>query len=120
MQCIECTNFQVGAQLLKVERHPLLAPFHYLLERLACQSMHPAELRRFLRLDQPLCCLPLDEDEEEKEADGGEEGGGPVPIHRVKALVSMLTPRNHSLVHPPAFVVSVADSQCISISNHNP
>lgn len=53
-----------------------------------------------LRLDRPLCCLNLDDDGN----GGSEDSGGPVPIHRVKALVSMLTPRNHSLVHPPSFV----------------
>lgn len=42
---------------------------------------------------------------------------------RVKALVSMLTPRNHSLVHPPAFVefdLSIEGFACLfipSISN---
>ena len=68
----------VGADLFKLASHPLLPPFHYMLERLACQSMHPKELRRFLRLDQSLCCLNLDDDDGED----SENSGGPVPIHR--------------------------------------
>uniref|UniRef100_A0A915E805 WD repeat and FYVE domain-containing protein 3 n=1 Tax=Ditylenchus dipsaci TaxID=166011 RepID=A0A915E805_9BILA len=99
----------VGSELFlnnSDRHHPLLSPFHYLFERLACQAMHPSELRKFLRLDQPLCCQNLDDEDEEnaKPQHYNINGGGPVPIHRVKALVSMLTPRNHSLVHPPAFV----------------
>ncbi|CAD5218465.1 unnamed protein product [Bursaphelenchus okinawaensis] len=93
----------VGEYLFKLEKHLLLPPFHYLFERLACQSMHPRELRHFLRLDKPLCCVNLDDGDEVKDEEDG-QSGGPLPIHRVKALVSMLTPRNHALVHPPAFV----------------
>lgn len=98
---------EVGEMLFKIEKHPLLSSFHYLFERLASQSLHPRELRRFLRLDQPLCCTNLDEKPEEiKDVidENAENSGGPIPIHRVKALVSMLTPRNHVLVHPPPFV----------------
>ncbi|KAI6229287.1 Beige/BEACH domain-containing protein [Aphelenchoides besseyi] len=96
---------EVGEDLFKIEKHTLLSPFHYLFERLACQSLHPRELRRFLRLDQPLCCTNLDdEDETNKSTVDHNDSGGSIPIHRVKALVSMLTPRNHALVHPPPFV----------------
>lgn len=35
----------VGVELFKAEKHPLLSSFYYLFERLACQSMHPRELR---------------------------------------------------------------------------
>jgi hypothetical protein len=99
------TVLEVGEMLFKIEKHPLLTSFHYLFERLACQSLHPRELRRFLRLDQPLCCTNLDQKlEDENDINNGENSGGPLPIHRVKALVSMLTPRNHALVHPPPFV----------------
>uniref|UniRef100_A0A1I7RU76 Mediator of RNA polymerase II transcription subunit 23 n=1 Tax=Bursaphelenchus xylophilus TaxID=6326 RepID=A0A1I7RU76_BURXY len=94
----------VGEYLFKLEKHLLLPPFHYLFERLACQSMHPRELRHFLRLDKPLCCVNLDDKVDEAEGEANSQSGGPLPIHRVKALVSMLTPRNHALVHPPAFV----------------
>lgn len=34
-----------GAAVFRAERHPLLAPFYYLFERLACHAMHPGELR---------------------------------------------------------------------------
>ncbi|KAI6233883.1 hypothetical protein M3Y99_00857600 [Aphelenchoides fujianensis] len=97
---------EVGEELFKIDKHPLLSPFHYLFERLACQSLHPRELRRFLRLDQPLCCTNLDDEAEEggKSTADENDSGGSIPTHRVKALVSMLTPRNHALVHPPPFV----------------
>lgn len=73
---------EVGEMLFKVEKHPLLTSFHYLFERLASQSLHPRELRRFLRLDRPLCCTNLDERRTTEE--DGENSGGPLPIHRVK------------------------------------
>jgi len=72
---------EVGEMLFKTEKHPLLSSFHYLFERLASQSLHPRELRRFLRLDQPLCCTNLDEKADENNR---ENSGGPLPIHRVK------------------------------------
>lgn len=80
-----------GADLFKLDsRHPLLSPFHYLLERLACQSLHPRELRRFLRLDKPLCCASLDGGDDDEEQKNGkivvrqqtEDGGGTLPLHR--------------------------------------
>lgn len=36
---------EVSEDLLKLEKSPLLSPFHYLFERLACQHMHSRELR---------------------------------------------------------------------------
>lgn len=38
----------VGAELFKAEKHPLLSSFYYLFERLACHSMYPRELRFYL------------------------------------------------------------------------
>lgn len=92
---------EVGEALFKIEKHPLLSSFHYLFERLACQSLHPRELRRFLRLgnlalyihgilrlDQPLCCTNLDEKTDREESD--ESSGGPLPIHRIKGMLGEL------------------------------
>lgn len=93
----------VGEQLFKVDSHPLLSSFHYLFERLAYQSLRSSELRskihlihqnihksflkhfrHFLRLDKPLCCTNLDEEEEEHGAKGLVKAGGPIPIQRQK------------------------------------
>lgn len=49
----------------------------------------------------PLCCRNLDEEEEEEERRPNE--GGPLPLARVKALVSMMTPRDDRLFKAPAF-----------------
>lgn len=50
-------------------------------------------------MGDPLCCLPLD--------DYRGRAGGPVPLTRVKTIVSMTTPRDfraHQTSLPPAFV----------------
>lgn len=56
----------------------------------------PSDDREFLRLGSPLCCLPMD--------GLGRSEGGPVPLTRVKTLVSMTTPRSqpNSSAPPPA------------------
>ncbi|TMS39100.1 hypothetical protein L596_005676 [Steinernema carpocapsae] len=54
----------IGAKLFKVNKHLLLTTFYYMFERLSCQQMHPREFRNFLRLDAPLCCRNLDDDDE--------------------------------------------------------
>uniref|UniRef100_A0A183C1L8 Uncharacterized protein n=1 Tax=Globodera pallida TaxID=36090 RepID=A0A183C1L8_GLOPA len=94
----------VGEKLFKTDQHPLLSSFHYLFERLAYQSLRSSELRHFLRLDKPLCCTNLDDNDNEENNGSIVKAGGPIPIHRIKAFVSMLTPRNHSLLLSPAFV----------------
>ncbi|XP_044743172.1 WD repeat and FYVE domain-containing protein 3 isoform X2 [Chrysoperla carnea] len=70
---------------LQDEAHPLHPPLQYMLERLAAQALEPTDLRQFLRLGNPLCVVPLD---------SNEPGGGPVPLTRIKTLVSMTTPRD--------------------------
>ena len=53
-----------------------------------------------MRLGDPLCCLPLDDYHHGR-------AGGPVPLTRVKTIVSMTTPRDfraHQTSLPPAFV----------------
>ncbi|VDK29716.1 unnamed protein product [Gongylonema pulchrum] len=50
----------------------------------------------------PLCCRNLDETEDEEPVTDDE--GGPIPIGRVKALVSMMTPRDHRVSQNPSFV----------------
>ncbi|VDK43967.1 unnamed protein product, partial [Cylicostephanus goldi] len=107
---------QIASKLFLCENHILLHPFYYVLERLSYQSMQPCQLRHFLRLDLPLCCRNLDETENEEPIRPNE--GGPVPLQRrtnpnkldklnffrVKALVSMMTPRDQRLSHAPSFV----------------
>ncbi|RCN36444.1 Beige/BEACH domain protein [Ancylostoma caninum] len=92
----------IASKLFLCENHILLHPFYYVLERLSYQSMQPSQLRHFLRLDLPLCCRNLDETENEEPIRPNE--GGPVPLQRVKALVSMMTPRDQRLSHAPSFV----------------
>ncbi|PAV81676.1 hypothetical protein WR25_17284 isoform D [Diploscapter pachys] len=92
----------IASKLFLSENHLLLQPFYYLLERLSYHSMQPSQLRHFLRLDMPLCCRNLDDTEGEEPM--REDEGGPVPLQRVKALVSMLTPRDRRLFDAPSFV----------------
>lgn len=75
----------MGSDPLQNESHPLHDSLQYMLERLAAQALEPADLRHFLRLGNPLCCLPLT---------AKESGGGPVPLTRIKTLVSMTTPKD--------------------------
>ncbi|CAJ0587641.1 unnamed protein product, partial [Mesorhabditis spiculigera] len=93
----------VAGRLFLCDDHLLLPPFYYLLERLSYQSMHPRELRQFLRLDEPLCSRNLDPAPGE-EAEGVKDEGGPIPLSRVKALVSMMTPRSARPQPSPSFV----------------
>lgn len=76
---------EIASIPLQNENHILHPPLQYMLERLAAQALEPTDLREFLRLGKPLCCLPLE---------STEEGGGPVPLTRIKTLVSMTTPRD--------------------------
>lgn len=88
----------VGSVPLQNENHPLHFPIQYMLERLAAQALEPTDLRKFLRLGYPLSCLPLC---------STEPGGGPVPLTRIKTLVSMTTPkdfRSQSSYTLPPFV----------------
>ncbi|KHN81224.1 WD repeat and FYVE domain-containing protein 3 [Toxocara canis] len=71
---------RVGRNVFKTEKHLLLAPFYYVLERLSSHAITPTDLRHFLRLDLPLCCRNLEETEGEEPICEGE--GGPVPIGR--------------------------------------
>ncbi|OQR73709.1 WD repeat and FYVE domain-containing protein 3-like, partial [Tropilaelaps mercedesae] len=67
---------------LEDEGHQLHIVMQYMLERLAAQALEPRELRAFLRLGSPLRC------------DGPFKDGGPVPLTRIKTLVSMTTPKD--------------------------
>ncbi|CAG9859319.1 unnamed protein product [Phyllotreta striolata] len=76
---------QIGSEPLQNENHPLHNSLQYMLERLAAQAIEPKDLREFLRLGNPLCCLNLG---------SNEAGGHPVPLTRIKTLVSMTTPKD--------------------------
>lgn len=84
----------VASAALQQETHPLHPPIQYMIERLATQALEPKDLREFLRLGSPLNCLSLDD------ISRGCRGGGPVPLTRVKTLVSMTTPRSQSTCPP--------------------
>ncbi|XP_026315295.1 WD repeat and FYVE domain-containing protein 3 isoform X1 [Hyposmocoma kahamanoa] len=79
---------RVAGAALRLERHPLHAPNMYMLERLAAHSLRPIELREFLRMGNPLNCVAPEPGQVCKP-------GGPVPLTRIKTLVSMTTPRDY-------------------------
>ncbi|XP_052816149.1 WD repeat and FYVE domain-containing protein 3-like isoform X4 [Mya arenaria] len=119
-----------GNIALADESHSLHPSLQYMFERLASQSLTPRDLRDFLRLGSPLNCQPADEDiahseklrtcwplsrhssVEEKRMPWELEKklktqGCPVPLTRVKCLVSMTTPKDarmHGSSVTPAFV----------------
>lgn len=72
--------------------------------------MYYLSYREFLRLGSPLCCTPFDEDSQDsykKTRPANHRDGGPVPLTRVKTLVSMTTPRDcrpHGTSIMPPFV----------------
>uniref|UniRef100_A0A1B6CRC4 Uncharacterized protein n=1 Tax=Clastoptera arizonana TaxID=38151 RepID=A0A1B6CRC4_9HEMI len=90
----------VAQTALEEETHPLHSPLQYILERLATQNLEPKDLRDFLRLGNPLCCIPMDSLLNVPL----HHVGGPVPLTRVKTLVSMTTPRSHGNSPLPPFV----------------
>ncbi|XP_068245244.1 WD repeat and FYVE domain-containing protein 3 isoform X2 [Palaemon carinicauda] len=105
-QQLMCESGLVGDLLTRCsvalvnEKCPLHAPLQYIFERLAAQAIHPRDLRIFLRLGDPLNCVPLDD----IDIEGGQSPcNGPVPLTRIKTLVSMTTPRDFrvgTLVYP--------------------
>lgn len=91
---------QIGRPALSEERNALHVILQYILERLAAQALQPTELREFLRLGSPLCC-------ESPNLVRPYKSGGPVPLTRIKTLVSMTTPRDfraHASCTLPPFV----------------
>lgn len=91
---------KVGRTALSEEQNPLHVPLQYILERLAAQALQPTELREFLRLGNPLSCDNIDLSKPYRL-------GGPVPLTRIKTLVSMTTPRDfraHASSTLPPFV----------------
>ncbi|XP_051170147.1 WD repeat and FYVE domain-containing protein 3 [Leptopilina boulardi] len=91
----------MGRMALQDETHPLHQPLQYIIERLAAQALEPRDLREFLRLGDPLCCISLDD------IDPNKPRGGPVPLTRIKTLVSMTTPKDfraHGSCTLPPFV----------------
>lgn len=115
----------LAGQLLKIgktvleEKNLLHLPLQYILERLAAQALKPTELREFLRLGEPLQCQSLELGKVYKV-------GGPVPLTRIKTLVSMTTPRDfraHGSCTLPPFVemdMSAEGFGCLFLSNIAP
>ncbi|XP_064458168.1 WD repeat and FYVE domain-containing protein 3-like isoform X2 [Ornithodoros turicata] len=100
---------------LEDETHPLHIPLQYMLERLAAQALEPRDLRTFLRLGSPLCCTTFASTENSNSKTlakpfnrpANQRDGGPVPLTRIKTLVSMTTPRDcrlHGTLITPPFV----------------
>ncbi|KAF2366372.1 protein of unknown function DUF4704 [Trinorchestia longiramus] len=79
-----------GAVVLLEEHHPLHPLLHYIYERLAAHCITPPELRSFLRLGDPLNCRSVESFNCNDEA----THRGPVPLSRIKTIVSMTTPRH--------------------------
>ncbi|OXA60252.1 WD repeat and FYVE domain-containing protein 3 [Folsomia candida] len=77
---------------LSDEQHPLHQPIHYAFERVATHCLSSKDLRRFMRLGNPLNCernyLPP------VTTLSSSLTYGPVPLSRVKSLVSMTTPKS--------------------------
>lgn len=91
---------RMGQQALSEEKNLLHVPLQYMLESLAAQALQPTELREFLRLGQPLHCNSPDMVMPYKP-------GPPIPLTRIKTLVSMTTPRDlraHGSCTLPPFV----------------
>jgi len=91
---------KIGRVALSEEKNVLHVPLQYILERLAAQALQPTELREFLRLGSPLHCENIEYGKVYK-------SGGPVPLTRIKTLVSMTTPRDfraHGSCTLPPFV----------------
>lgn len=91
---------KIGRHALSEEKNVLHVSLQYMLERLAAQALQPTELREFLRLGNPLCC-------ESPNLIKHYKSGGPVPLTRIKTLVSMTTPRDfraHGSCTLPPFV----------------
>ncbi|KAI5732691.1 hypothetical protein M8J76_003102 [Diaphorina citri] len=86
------------------ESHPLHLNLQYMLERLASQSLQPMDLREFLRLGDPLCCIPMDN--LDSVLFGSRRHGEPVPLTRIKTLVSMTTPRDIRSHNYAGFLIS--------------
>uniref|UniRef100_A0A182W2J1 DUF4704 domain-containing protein n=1 Tax=Anopheles minimus TaxID=112268 RepID=A0A182W2J1_9DIPT len=68
------------------EQHPLHLPLQYIFERLAVQALMPKELRTFLRLGLKFSS--------ENDSYIPDNSIPPVPLTRVKTLVSITTPRD--------------------------
>ncbi|XP_054166813.1 WD repeat and FYVE domain-containing protein 3-like [Oppia nitens] len=90
------------SEALLNESHSLHTTAQYILERLSAQNIQPKELRNFLRLGQPLNCIPIDDLGNGKPKN--QRNGGPIALTRIKTIVSMTTPKdgtsNH-LLQPP-------------------
>jgi WD repeat and FYVE domain-containing protein 3 len=86
------------ATSLEEETHPLHQSLQYMLERLAAQTLEAKDLRSFLRLGDPLNTLAIDDFEAvNQRKPPHKKPGGPVPLTRIKTLVSMTTPRDFRL-----------------------
>lgn len=91
---------KIAKTVLNEEKNVLHVPLQYILERLAAQALKPTELREFLRLGSPLECENIELGQPYKV-------GAPVPLTRIKTLVSMTTPRDfraHGSCTLPPFV----------------
>uniref|UniRef100_A0A182YPS5 DUF4704 domain-containing protein n=1 Tax=Anopheles stephensi TaxID=30069 RepID=A0A182YPS5_ANOST len=100
------------------EQHPLHMSLQYIFERLAVQALMPKELRTFLRLGLKFSS------EKDSDAPGGFIP--PVPLTRLKTLVSITTPRDFryqgSFTMPPFIELDMSTEgfACIFFPNIAP
>uniref|UniRef100_A0A182QR41 WD repeat and FYVE domain-containing protein 3 n=1 Tax=Anopheles farauti TaxID=69004 RepID=A0A182QR41_9DIPT len=100
------------------EFHPLHMSLQYIFERLAVQALMSKELRTFLRLGLKLA--------NESEDDPRDNFTPPVPLTRVKTLVSITTPRDfrtHGSYTMPPFIemdMSTEGFACLFFPNIAP
>ncbi|CEF59316.1 Blue cheese [Strongyloides ratti] len=108
-QQVMCTGqlpkllLDIAEEVFNNENHLLYPPIIYIFERLARQQIFPRDLKKFLRLGNPLCCRDLD-DEIPQNINNENKEGGSLDFYRVKALASMLTPRYNSSFELPPFI----------------
>ena len=96
-----------ASSVLNNESRHLHGPLLTVLEQLVRQALEPKDLRAFLRMGDPLNCL-LPELSDPKTV---HSNGAPLPLFRLKSLVSMSTPKDGGrsgnqgvALSPPPFV----------------
>ncbi|CAG7725994.1 unnamed protein product [Allacma fusca] len=79
---------------LSDESHVLHSPLHYAFERVATHHLQPRDLRRFMRLGNPLNC-----DRTSPPSANISASCAPVQLNRIKSLVSMTTPKSDNITN---------------------
>jgi hypothetical protein len=100
-----------ASSVLNDESRHLHGPLLTVLEQLVRQALEPKDLRAFLRMGDPLNCLLPELSDPKTVQSNSSSNGAPLPLFRLKSLVSMSTPKDvgrsgHQGValSPPPFV----------------